>query len=353
MKIVYTDAHLQHDPPYEFARDGMYPYSECATRVESIHQALEKSDVDFVAPQTHPPAALLAVHDADYLHFLEHIYPAWSAAGRPATGVIPETFAVRNLNTRPALLLRQSGYYCFDAQTPIVEGTYSAALAAAHCALTGADLLLAGDRAAYVLCRPPGHHAGRALYGGYSYLNNAALAAAHLLPRGPVAILDIDYHHGNGTQDIFYTSDQVLFISLHADPNRAYPFFSGHAAEQGADAGAGYNRNFPLPASTDDTHYLDVLDQALDLIKQFVPTHLIVSTGLDIYRDDPLGDFDLSQDAFSHIGSHIAALSLPTLLVQEGGYNIDQAGALIINLLNAWPTLPLRALHDPHPKNTR
>jgi acetoin utilization deacetylase AcuC-like enzyme len=338
MKIVYSPIHLQHDPPYEFARDGMYPYSECPTRIESIRQNLQQSGyTDFISPNTYPPACLQTVHDADYLHFLQHIYPAWRAADRPTTGVFPETFALRDLNTRPDLLLKQPGYYCFDAQTPIVAGTYQAALAAAHSALSGADLLLAGAPAAYVLCRPPGHHAGRALYGGYSYLNNAALAAAHLLDHGRVAVLDIDYHHGNGTQDIFYPSDQVLFISLHADPNRAYPFFCGYPAEAGAGAGTGYTHNFPLEAGTNDTEYLEVLARALDLIDQFAPTHLVLSVGLDIYRNDPLGDLDLTQDAFTHIAARIAALALPTLLIQEGGYNIDKAGTLVANLLCPWP----------------
>ena len=338
MKIVYSPTHLQHDPPYEFARDGMYPYSECPARIESIRQNLEQSGyTDFISPNTYPPACLQTVHDTDYLHFLEHIYPAWRTADRPASGVFPETFALRELNTRPDLLLKQPGYYCFDAQTPIVAGTYQAALAAAHCALSGADLLLAGAPAAYALCRPPGHHAGRALYGGYSYLNNAALAAAHLLDHGRVAVLDIDYHHGNGTQDIFYPSDQVLFISLHADPNRAYPFFCGYPAEAGAGVGTGHTHNFPLEAGTNDTEYLEVLAQALDLIDQFAPTHLVLSVGLDIYRNDPLGDFDLSEDAFTHIAARIAALALPTLLIQEGGYNIDRAGSLVTNLLAPWP----------------
>ncbi len=338
MKIVYSSTHLQHSPPYEFARDGMYPYSERPSRIESIRQVLQENGyTNFIPPNQHPPASLQTVHNPDYLHFLEHIFPVWSAAGRPATGVIPETFALRSLSTRPDLLLKQPGYYCFDAQTPIVAGTYQAALDAAHCALSAADLLLDGYPAAYALCRPPGHHAGRALYGGYSYLNNAALAAAHLVPRGRVAVLDIDYHHGNGTQDIFYDTDQVLFVSLHADPNRAYPFFCGYAAEEGTGAGSGYNHNVPLPAGTNDAEYIDVLSRALDRIAQFTPAHLVLSAGLDIFHDDPLGDFDLSEEAFARIAGHIAALALPTLLIQEGGYNIDRAGALVTHLLGAWP----------------
>ncbi len=335
-KIIYTPFHSRHDPPGEFVRDGLYPYSEVPARAEAILQALQEGGyTQIVSPRTYPLAAIRAVHDADYLHYLENIYPAWEAAGRPATGVIPETFALRSQCTRPTQLLKQAGYYCFDAQTPIVEHTHAAALEAARCALTGAETLLEGQSSAYALCRPPGHHAGRALYGGYSYLNNAAIAAAYLGTQGRVAVLDIDYHHGNGTQDIFYASDQVLFISLHADPNRAYPFFCGYPDEQGSEAGRGFNYNFPLPPQLDQAHYLQVLDQALEIIRKFNPVYLVVSAGFDIYGGDPLGDFDLSLEGFATLGTHISALGLPTLLVQEGGYNTGQIGQAVLNLLRA------------------
>ena len=201
---------------------------------------------------------------------------------------------------------------------------------------TGADLLLSGTKAAYALCRPPGHHAGRALYGGYCYLNNAALAAARLSQHQPVAVLDIDYHHGNGTQDIFYDTDRILFISIHADPNHAYPFFCGYAEEEGVGAGLGLNRNLPLSARVDDSQYLQVLDHALETVQAFSPIYLVVSAGADIYRDDPLGNFDLSLEAFAHIGERIADLHLPTLVVQEGGYHIEHIGTAMLNLLRAF-----------------
>lgn len=332
MHVFYSDAHRAHDPPFEFSRDGVYPYSERPARALKLRTAL-KADGRFaiVAPKALDPASLSTVHDADYLYFLQHIYAAWHQAGNPPTGVIPSTYAVGPQRRRPDTLLRQAGYYIFDAQTPIVAGTWKAALAAASCALAGADALLRGQSAAYALCRPPGHHAATALCGGYSYLNNAALAAARLGPR--VAVLDIDYHHGNGTQEIFYRRDDVLFISLHADPERAYPYFSGFADETGQGPGTGYNVNMPLPPGTDDTTYLRALDDALERITAYAPRHLVVSAGLDIFGGDPLGDFDLSLEAFGHIGQRLAGLGLPTLLVQEGGYEVEAGGQALVNLL--------------------
>ncbi len=337
VKVVYSDEHHRHDPPSEFVRDGMYPYSESPARAAAILDALRQEGCgEIIPPQEHPLDSIRAVHDEDYLHYLEHIYPAWAEAGRPETGVIPETFASPEMSSRPRQLLRQPGFFCFDAQTPIVRHTHAAALASTHCALTAADQLLAGATAAYALCRPPGHHAGRASYGGYCFLNNAAVAAAHLGRRGRVAVLDIDYHHGNGTQDIFYDSGRTLFVSIHADPNRAYPFFSGYAAEVGKGDGRGFNLNYPLPAGVDDRRYLQVLDQALEEIGSFRPGWLVVSAGVDTCGLDPLGDFRLSVDGFRQVGRDIAALNLPTLLVQEGGYNLACIGASVLNLVRAF-----------------
>ena len=337
MHIVYSDRHQRHDPPCEFVRDHMSPYSEAPARIERLRAALQEAGyTDFIEPRPYGPEPLARVHAPDYLHFIEHIFPAWTAAGRQSESIIPETFAKPVMAARPELLHRQPGYYCFDAQTPIVQHTWDAARTAARAALTGADLLLEGHRSAYILCRPPGHHAGRALYGGYCYLNNAAIAAAHLHPLGRIAVLDIDYHHGNGTQDIFYASDQVLFISIHADPNRAYPFFSGYPHEQGQGPGQGYTHNIALPPAVDDEAYLAALDQALEKLQIFAPAALVLSLGLDIYRGDPLGDFHVSLEAFGRIGDRLAALAMPTLIVQEGGYNIDQGGSALVNLLNAF-----------------
>ena len=329
MKVIYSPTHHRHAPAREWTREGYVPYCECPQRAERIRQHLQATPgFEIVPPQTYPQELLLSIHDPGYLHFLAQVYPAWVAAGEPASGVMPVTFAQGG--RRPSQLVNQAGYYCFDT-TPIVEGTYQAALDAAHCALSAAEWLRAGEHAVYALCRPPGHHAATALCGGYCYLNNAALAAAHL--QGRVALLDIDYHHGNGTQEIFYGSDQVLFLSLHADPDHAYPFFWGYADEGGAGKGEGYTRNFPLPAGTGDTHYLETLDQALALIGGFAPDFLVVSAGFDLLAGDPLGNFAVSLEGLAQIGEKLANLHLPALIVQEGGYNLEKLGAAAQALL--------------------
>jgi acetoin utilization deacetylase AcuC-like enzyme len=329
MKVVYGETHQRHAPEQEFTREGFIPYFECPQRAEAILQTLRESPgFEIIAPGTYPAELLLQIHDPGYLHFLEHVYDAWVKAGEPPSGVVPVTFAQGG--RCPADLVNQAGYYCFDT-TPIVGGTWEAALAAARCALSGADLLLGGERAVYTLCRPPGHHAAAALCGGYCYLNNAALAAARL--GGRVALLDIDYHHGNGTQEIFYTSDQVFFLSLHADPDRAYPFFWGRADECGAGKGEGCTRNLPLPAGADDRLYLEALDQALGLIRNFGPDFLVLSAGFDLLAGDPLGDFAVTLEGLQRIGERLAGLRLPALVVQEGGYNLERLGPAALNLL--------------------
>jgi acetoin utilization deacetylase AcuC-like enzyme len=230
----------------------------------------------------------------------------------------------------------QAGFFLMSTHVPVTAGTYTAALAAAQCALSGAQAVAQGQRAAFALCRPPGHHAGREMCGGLCFLNNAAIATQWLSKQGKVAILDIDYHAGNGTQDIFYARADVLTVSLHADPNREYPNYAGYAHETGAGPGTGYHRNYPLPAGTDDSLYLHTLDDALDLIAKFDPAHLVVSAGMDIYMDDPLSDFAITRQGIAEIGRSIASLNLPTLLVMEGGYNVEALGKNVVALLVAF-----------------
>ena len=338
MDVIYSDRHRSHDPPCEFAADGMYPYSEAPGRAEAIRGALAADPrFRFAEPEEFDPGLLAGIHDPGYLHFLEAIYPRWVEAGKPASAVIPDSFALRNA-TRPDDLLAQPGYYCFDAQTPIAAGTRDAAFASAGCAITAARLLLGGKRTAYALCRPPGHHASRSVYGGYCYLNNAA-AAASLLARDsgePLAILDIDYHHGNGTQEIFYESEAVATASLHADPDRAYPFFWGYPAEAGSGPGEGWNRNFPLPAGTGDGRYCDELGRALEYLGGFSPSRMVVSLGVDTSAEDPLGDFELTLDGFAAVGKTLADFRRPVLFVQEGGYDIASMGEAVRALLSSF-----------------
>lgn len=223
-----------------------------------------------------------------------------------------------------------------DLSACIVGGTYEASLASANCALSAAQVVANGERSAFGLCRPPGHHAGRDYAGGYCFINNASVAANWLSSKGHVAMLDIDYHAGNGTQDIFYARDDVLTISIHADPDFEYPNFIGFAGERGMGRGFGFHHNFPLPAGTSDPEYLKALDEALELIKKFKPVYLVISAGMDIYADDPLGRIKVTTDGIGEIGKRIASLGLPTVIVLEGGYANDVLGRNTLAFLSAF-----------------
>lgn len=223
-----------------------------------------------------------------------------------------------------------------DLSACIVEGTYQAALASANCALSAAQAIADGEHSSFALCRPPGHHAGKDYAGGYCFLNNTAIAANWLSTKGHVAVLDIDYHAGNGTQDIFYSRNDVLTISIHADPDFEYPHFAGFVGERGRDRGLGYHHNFPLPKGTRNVQYLQTLDTALGLIREFNPAYLVVSAGMDIYADDPLGTIKVTTDGIGEIGKRIASLSHPTVIVMEGGYANEALGRNIQALLSAF-----------------
>lgn len=334
MRVFYAEQHAQHDPAREYASGQLQAYPDCPQRLTAIRHRLEQSPhFEFVAADPLSAADPGSVHTSDYLRFLEQA----SASCRHDADLVATTFsrgaaleagAVR-LPTSPR---RQIGHYSFDT-TPITAGTYEAASAAAACALSGARCLLGGSASSYALCRPPGHHAGADYLGGYCYLNNAALAASELSAAGRVALIDIDYHHGNGSQDLFYDSGEVLFVSLHADPDGEYPLFWGYREERGCGDGTGCNVNVPLPDGTDDQTYLAELGRALAIVRAFGPQYLVVSAGVDTCASDPLGEFALSPCAFARIGDRIAALGLPTLLVQEGGYDLNAIGPCVANLL--------------------
>ncbi len=330
LKVVYSPSHLAHDTS-RLTIHGQ-PFFEVPARAELIRDALAAGGwCSFFDPQDHGTPALEAVHTPDYLHFLATI----GAAGQPdrhtgdAAPVLGDTFAPAGSRHRSPHPWALMGRYAFDIEAPIYPGTWSAALASAQCALTAADLVLGGERAAYALCRPPGHHAMTAMAGGYCYLNNAAIVARFLQQRHGgmrVAILDFDFHHGNGTQEIFYADPSVLYVSLHGDPDEEYPFHWGGADERGEGAGLGANINVPLPMGTDDARYLDALDDTLASIREHAPIFLIVSVGFDIAVGDPAaisGGFKVTADGFRAIGERVRALDLPTVLIQEGGYRLD------------------------------
>ncbi|MFA6111022.1 MAG: histone deacetylase family protein [Candidatus Latescibacterota bacterium] len=334
MRIVASSSHRRHAPATEFTGEGLLPYPETPDRVDAILTSLRQAGQHPVLPPRElRPAELTAVHELGYLEYLQQAYPAWIAAGLPAAGVVGSVYATGSGCRAPASVVLQAGSWAGDT-TPIVEGTWQAALSSAACAVTAAEAVRDGqDRTAYAICRPPGHHAGRASLAGYCYLNNAAMAASTLTSLGRVAVIDLDFHHGNGTQEIFYGSDQVLFVSLHGDPDRQYPLYTGRADEKGTGPGLGYNRNLPLPAGTADPEYLATLDLALDLVAGFRPAALVVSAGMDTCAGDPLGDFALSPACFPRIGERLAWLGLPLVVVQEGGYRLDLLGPAVAGLV--------------------
>lgn len=330
MKVIYTDRHLEHAPSIAGA---VGPHPESPQRAKAILEAIQAEGMAVARPRGITKKQLLAVHDGDYLHYLQGAYKAWTEAHLPGPAVIPQSPPHR-MDVAPTNIVAQAGHYCFDTETPLGPGTYKAALAAAACALTAAQQITGGERFVFALCRPPGHHAGRGVCGGFCYLNNAAIAAAELgKSGGKVAVLDVDFHHGNGTQEIFYDSPQVFYASLHADPNVAFPHFAGYANERGRGGGAGFNLNIPLPLGTDGREYLRALEQALEAIASFGPQFLVVSLGCDTLAEDPIGGFTLEVADFAAIGRRIGQLGRPCAIVQEGGYYLPSLGQCVVNFL--------------------
>ena len=344
--VIRSDAHRAHAGLIELSGGREIPCWESPERAEAIEAALRQSgSFAFEEPNEHGRAPILAVHDADLVEVFEHAWTDALAAGAadPSRPWIPDTYLLAPYRgpmgpgELPAGGHHRLGAYLFDTATPLVAGTWSAALAAVDVALSAAERVVGGAPLAYGLCRPPGHHAARGMLGGYCYFNNAAIAAEWLRREGGaqrVAILDIDYHHGNGTQQIFWERGDVLYLSLHADPARAYPYFSGYATEGGGGAGAGLTRNWPLPARTGLDQYATAVAEALRLIVAFAPdAPLVVSAGFDTFERDPIGDLALRTPDYGEIGKLIASLGMPAVVLQEGGYAVDALGANALALL--------------------
>lgn len=340
MDIVYSEKHHLHNTHQVEFEGNPFQTEELPIRSDLILEAFQGSNLGQVfAPTDHGLKPILAVHDRDYVEFLQGVYAQNANYYKEASPIFPSTFATRHRGRKPKSFLGLLGYYAFGWGSPILEGTWEAAYWSAQCGLTAADSLLTGSLAAYALCRPPGHHASTDLYGGFCYLNNAAISARYLqgkLQDARIAILDVDYHHGNGTQSIFYDDPSVLYCSLHAHPEEAYPYYWGYADEKGEGSGAGYNHNWPLLRSTTDDNYLTVLEQALDNIRTYSPGFLVVSAGFDIIKGDPVGGFELTIEGIGEIGKRIASLRLPTLVVQEGGYHLESLGQCAVTFLRSF-----------------
>ncbi|MCS7054852.1 MAG: histone deacetylase family protein [Thermoflexales bacterium] len=350
MQTVFHPTQLEHNPAREFLDGRWTDYLESPRRPRMILDAIAQAQLGpIVLPDDFGMLPIRAVHADHYLDYLQSAYERWIAAGRSRDGVYPDTFFKPGFLYRPRGIGGQAGLYAFDLSTPITAETWSAAYWSAQSALSAARMVRDGAPAAFALCRPPGHHAHADLCGGYCFLNNAAIAAEYLLKddapdadlqkgtrANRLAILDVDFHHGNGTQAIFYRRSDVLFVSLHADPDRQYPYFMGGSDERGEGEGEGFTRNYPLPAGTDDARYLATLDEACACIADFAPRYLVVSLGVDTFGGDPLGDFALTGDAFPRIGARLAQLKLPTVFIMEGGYAIEQLGANVVGVLSGF-----------------
>jgi len=333
----FDERQLAHEPLQELHNGGWTPYAEKSSRAEIIAAGFAKLNParDFgIGP-------LLDVHDAGYVEFLRSAYEEWRASGRDGDAIGYTWPVVHRRDLKLNRIDAKLGRYSYDAATPIAEGTWDASYWSAQTALTALAAILDGEtRTSFALNRPPGHHAGRDYCGGYCYLNNAAIAARYADRSGRrVAILDIDYHHGNGSQEIFYDDADVLFVSVHADPATDYPFFWGHADEKGEGIGQGKTLNLPLPRGTGIAEYEKALDLALDAVRGHEADLIVLSFGADTFEEDPISHFKLRRDDYHAIGERIASIGLPVLIVMEGGYAIDALGRNVAALLAGFEQL--------------
>lgn len=349
MKTFHNPDHQQHAGRQEMFRGRMVDCHEVPARLDFVMNELRQRNLGEVLPpdvsDIELDAALASVHSERYLDFLESAWAEWVAmdpanADRDAlpsvwpmpnrhgfrTDVLPQNFAAR------------MGAFAFDSGCPLTAGTWAAARKGAACAMAAAQTVADGARSAFALTRPPGHHAGPDFFGGYCFINNAAVAAQTLRDKGleRVAVLDVDYHHGNGTQTIFYERPDVLTLSIHGDPLTEYPFYLGHADERGAGAGEGYNLNLPLPKGTGFMPWIRALDQALDAAMQYKASALVVPMGLDTFEGDPISGFTLKSGDYTTIGRRLADADLPTVFTFEGGYAVAEVGVNAVNLLEGF-----------------
>ena len=334
ISVFFDPRQLGHQPTLELHNGSWAEYAEKASRAELILKQLEQ----YQPARDHGVEPILRVHSPEYVEFLRSAYDDWLAAGRTGDAIGYAWPVVRRRALDLDRIDARLGRFSFDAATPITAGTWEAAYWSAQSALTALSALIDEQQTcSFALCRPPGHHAGRDYLGGYCYLNSAAITAAEAAHRGRrVAILDIDYHHGNGTQDIFYDSADVLFASIHADPSTDYPFYWGHADERGEAAGEGKTLNLPLPRGTQIDAYLAALDAACRAVELHRADLLVLSYGADTFEGDPISYFQLREADFAVVGNRIAGLGIPTVVILEGGYAIDALGHNVSSLLSGF-----------------
>ncbi len=340
MLTVYSEDHKKHAAKFELTFGQFVPVHETPERAEIVLERVRAVGLgEVVGPEDFGPAPRARVHREAFLAFLESAWARWTEETGSDADALPEAWPTRGLRQiEPETIFGKLSYYSIDAAAPITAGTWTAACASANVALTGQAHVAEGARAAFSLCRPPGHHAAADTIGGYCYLNNAAIAAQAFRDGGAgrVAVLDVDYHHGNGTQAIFYDRADVQFLSLHGDPCQEYPYFLGYADEPGDGAGEGANHNYPMRWGTEWPAYREALEDACGKIAAYGPDALVVSLGVDTFKDDPISKFRLESENYLEVGAMIAALGRPTLFAMEGGYAVDEIGINTVNVLTGF-----------------
>ena len=334
MKAFLDSRQSEHDPKYFMRSGAIAPNPEQPKRVDILSAGAKDAGCAFVEPTDMGIGHIASIHSPQYLTFLENIHERWTRIPGGGEEVVPNIHPRAREDGYPRSAVGQAGYHQADTACPIAEHTWKSAYWSAQSALNGADFIAKGGPNAYALLRPPGHHAYTDQAGGFCFLNNSAIAAEYLLAKGMrPTILDVDVHHGNGTQGIFYRRDDVLTVSLHADPERFYPFFWGYELEKGEGQGLGYNLNLPLDRGTGDDDFLNALDIGLARARNFGSDVIVVALGLDASIDDPFEGLAITQDGFERIGARIASLGLPCLMVQEGGYISDSLGINLTRFL--------------------
>jgi acetoin utilization deacetylase AcuC-like enzyme len=339
MLTVYSEDHRLQDGKSELIDGKLLPCFEMPARAEIVIARVRETGLgEVVGPKDFGRAPLERIHSDNFLRFLETAWDLWVAA-HGEYDALPLVWPTRGFRQiEPQAIDGKLSYFSLDAGTPIMAGTWRAITASANVALTGRELVTEGERAVFSLCRPPGHHASGDVYGGYCFLNNAAIAAQAFRDAGAdrVAILDIDYHHGNGTQTIFYDRDDVLFASLHGHPEQEYPYFLGYEEETGEGAGEGFNLNYPLRWGSGFDLWGAALESACARIADYGPDVLVISHGVDTFEGDPISQFKLESGDYLKIGASIAALGRPTLFVMEGGYAVAELGVNAVNVLQGF-----------------
>ena len=340
MITVFSEEHRLHFGKYELFDGKFITPVECPERMDRIMQRIDEANLgEMIAPQNFGIDPIARVHSQEFIDFMRSAYANWKRR-HGDSDAIPFCWPGRTFRQKPPQEIDgQLGYYSFDVVTPITAGTWQAITASVNVALTGVELIRSGKRTVFSACRPPGHHAGFDFYGGYCFFNNAAIAVQALLDQGAghVTLLDVDYHHGNGSQSIFYDRADVLYVSLHGDPRQEYPYFLGYADEKGREAGEGFNCNLPMPWGTKWEDYRQSLDQGLKQIRSFSPDVLVISLGVDTYEKDPISRFKLKSEHFLKLGDIIAKKThCPSLFIMEGGYAVEKIGINVVKMLTGF-----------------